>query len=131
MASSTFRRELASGTGWCRWRNEESHIALNLGQMKAKNSIEQEDMSVSFKGVYLAPHALRPLRLEEVLVLKEKDIDLIENTIHIEGAAGVHQHRRADCQRIRTLSLTEKLILGRSILLYGTRKKSVLKTRKN
>ena len=35
---------------------------------------------------YLALHALHPLRLEEVLGLKEKDIDLIENTIHIERA---------------------------------------------
>lgn len=35
---------------------------------------------------YLALHALHPLRLEEVLALKEKDIDLIENTIHIEKA---------------------------------------------
>lgn len=35
---------------------------------------------------YLALHALHPLRLEEVLGLKEKDIDLIENTLHIERA---------------------------------------------
>ena len=67
---------------------------------------------------YLALHALHPLRLEEVLGLKWKDIDLEEGTIHIERAVTHPTRNQPQIKDTKTEASVRELDLVPQIVCY-------------
>lgn len=67
---------------------------------------------------YLALHALHPLRLEEVLGLKWKDIDLKEGTIRIERAVTHPTRNQPQIKDTKTASSVRELDLVPQIVRY-------------
>ena len=67
---------------------------------------------------YLALHALHPMRLEEVLGLKEKDIDRTNCLIHIERAVTHHARNQPLVKDTKTEASRRAIDLVEQIVSY-------------